>query len=134
MAYRWETSDSVWLEDEESGQFELASSQGLSRIEWQAQARSRLPDVAQLLGASLPAGCAHAAIYPEGFAYCPECGAALRVCAPAAQRLPAWWGPSSAPLPVNEAPLPRHAPVHGAAPTLPNFTPATPGPGTKPAH
>ncbi|MYN09019.1 hypothetical protein [Pseudoduganella aquatica] len=111
MAYRWETSDSVWLEDDESGQFELASSQGLSRIEWQAQARTRLPDVAQLLGASLPAGCAHAAIYPEGFAYCPECGAALRVCA-AAQRLPAWWGPSSAPLPVNEAPLPRHAP-HG---------------------
>lgn len=112
MAYRWETSDSVWLEDDESGQFQLASSQGLSRIEWQAQARSRLPDVAQLLGASLPAGCAHAAIYPEGFAFCPECGAALQVCAPPAQRLSAWWGPSSAPLPVNEAPLPRYAP-HG---------------------
>ncbi|CAN7702697.1 hypothetical protein LJR289_005700 [Pseudoduganella sp. LjRoot289] len=112
MAYRWETPDSVWLEDDESGQYQLASSQGLSRIEWQAQARSRLPDVAQLLGASLPAGCAHAAIYPEGFAFCPECGAPLQVCAPAAQALPGWWGPSTAPLPVNESPLPRHAP-HG---------------------
>ena len=84
----------------------------MSRIEWQGQARNRLPDVAQLLGASLPAGCAHAAIYPEGFAFCPECGAPLRVCAPAAQRLPAWWGPSSASLPAGDAPLPRHAP-HG---------------------
>lgn len=114
MAYRWETPDSVWLEDDESGQYQLETSQGLSRIEWQAQARSRLPDVAQLLGASLPAGCAHAAIYPEGFAFCPECGAALQVCARAGQSLalPAWWGPSSAPLPVNESPLPRHAP-HG---------------------
>jgi hypothetical protein len=111
MAYRWETSDSVWLEDELSGQYELASSQGLSRIEWQAQARSRLPDVAHVLGASLPATCAHAAIYPQGFAFCPECGAALRVCAPK-QGLPSWWGPSCAPLPSDAAPLPRHAP-HG---------------------
>ncbi|MES2261540.1 MAG: hypothetical protein V4724_23725 [Pseudomonadota bacterium] len=112
MAYRWETSDSVWLEDERNGQFELDASRGLSRIEWQAQARSRLPDVAQLLGASLPAGCAHAPIYPEGFKFCPECGMPLQVCAPPAVRAPAWWGPSSAPLPVDESPLPKHAP-HG---------------------
>ncbi|WP_093553655.1 hypothetical protein [Pseudoduganella namucuonensis] len=115
MAYRWETPDSVWLEDEASGQFELASGQGLSRIDWQAQARSRLPDVARVLGASLPppptTSCAHAAIYPQGFAFCPECGAALHVCAPPARRLPSWWGPSSAPLPVDESPLPRHVPL-----------------------
>ena len=33
MAYRWETPGSVWMEDESSAQFELASSEGLSRIE-----------------------------------------------------------------------------------------------------
>lgn len=111
MAYRWETTDSVWLEHDDSGQFELGESRGLSRIDWQAQARSRLPDVAQLLGASLPLACSHSAIYPEGFAYCPQCGQALRRPA-AAARLPAWWGPTSAPLPPDESPLPKQAP-HG---------------------
>ena len=112
MAYRWQTSDSVWLEHEDDGQFELASSAGLGRIDWRAQARGRLPDVAQLLGASLPAACAHAAIYPEGFAYCPQCGKALASQMPRAghARLSAWWGATSAPLPVNEHPLPKHVP------------------------
>jgi hypothetical protein len=31
-------------------------------------------------------------------------------------------------------PAPRHAPVQGAAPALPDFTQATPPPGTKSAH
>lgn len=108
MAYRWENSDSVWLEDERNGQFELAQSRGISRIEWQAQARGRLPDVAQLLGASLPA-CAHGDIYPEGFTHCPECGAPLQVCG--GDSLPPWYGPSTAPLPAGAYPLPKYMPL-----------------------
>ncbi|MDB5949737.1 MAG: hypothetical protein JWR65_1592, partial [Massilia sp.] len=42
MSYRWETPASVWLEDESSGQFELAASEGLPRIDWQGQARARV--------------------------------------------------------------------------------------------
>ncbi len=106
MAYRWETPASVWLEDENSGQFELASSQGLSRIDWQDQARGRLPDVAHLLGASLPAQCACAPIYPEGFAFCPTCGRPLAKLAGHVSRRPDWWGPWSDEF------LPRHVP-HG---------------------
>lgn len=115
MAYRWETADGVWLERPDSGTFELAAGAGgAAGIDWAAQARSRLPDVAQLLGASVPAGCAHAPIFPQGFAYCPQCGKALTSYAQPVHRVraPAWWGASSAPLPVNEYPLPRHVP-HG---------------------
>lgn len=106
MAYRWETPASVWLEDESSAQFELASSEGLSRIDWQAQARGRLPDVAHLLGASLPAACTCAPIYPEGFAFCPNCGHALQKLAARQSRKSDWWGPWS------DQALPRHVP-HG---------------------
>lgn len=109
MAYRWETSDSVWLEDERKRQFELAQSRGISRIEWQAHARGRLPDVAQLLGASLPA-CGHGDIYPEGFVYCPECGAPLAMHG-GGDRLPPWWGPATAPLPADAYPLPKYLPL-----------------------
>ncbi|GAB2851953.1 hypothetical protein GCM10027277_20370 [Pseudoduganella ginsengisoli] len=108
MANRWETSDSVWLEDERNGQFELAQSRGISRIEWQAHARGRLPDVAQLLGASEPA-CGHGSIYPEGFVYCPECGAPLRM--HGGSHLPPWWGPSTAPLSADAYPLPKYLPL-----------------------
>ncbi len=106
MAYRWETPASVWLEDESTAQFELASSDGLSRIDWQAQARGRLPDVAHLLGASLPAECQCAAIYPEGFAFCPNCGRPLRKLAAQMKNRPDWWGP------WTDQFLPRHVP-HG---------------------
>lgn len=108
MAYRWETSDSVWLEDERNRQFELAQSRGISRIEWQAHARGRLPDVAQLLGASRPV-CGHGDIYPEGFVYCPECGAPLQM--HGGDGLPPWWGPSTAPLPADAYPLPKYLPL-----------------------
>lgn len=108
MAYRWETSDSVWLEDERNRQFELAESRGISRIDWHAHARGRLPDVAQLLGASLPA-CGHGGIYPEGFVYCPECGAPLQMHGNSHQ--PPWWGPSTAPLPADAWPLPKYLPL-----------------------
>jgi len=106
MAYRWETPVSVWLEDEASAQFELASSAGLSRIDWQVQARGRLPDVAHLLGASLPSACHCAPIYPEGFAFCPSCGRALNKLAGQLKTEPDWWGPWSDQF------LPRHVP-HG---------------------
>jgi hypothetical protein len=105
MAYRWETPASVWLEDD-SGQFELVSSEGLSPIDWQAQARGRLPDIAHLLGASQPATCRCAPIYPEGFAFCPACGRALHKLAGRGKAQPDWWGPWSDQF------LPRHVP-HG---------------------
>ncbi|MET3132518.1 hypothetical protein AAKU55_002792 [Oxalobacteraceae bacterium GrIS 1.11] len=116
MAYRWETRDSVWWEDENSGRFALAGSKGLSQIDWPALARQRLPDVAQLLGAALPGACKHADmypdmysdIYPEDFAYCPTCGLALQRATPGAP--PAWWGATSAALAAD--PLPKHVP-HG---------------------
>jgi hypothetical protein len=106
MAYRWETPASVWLEDEKSGQFELLATEGLGRIDWQAQARRRLPDVARLLGASLPTSCQCAPIYPEGFAFCPNCGRPLERLAGRIDARADWWGPHADPL------LPRHVP-HG---------------------
>jgi hypothetical protein len=106
MAYRWETPASIWLEDERNGQFELVSSDGLGRIDWQAAARGRLADCAHLLGASLPQSCDHAAIYPEGFAFCPTCGRPLERLGVAPERHPDWWGPYA------DALLPRHVP-HG---------------------
>lgn len=106
MAYRWETPASVWLEHEDSGQFELAATEGLGRIDWQAHARGRLRDVAHLLGASLPVVCECAPIFPEGFAFCPDCGNQLDKLAARARVQPDWWGPWSDRL------LPRHVP-HG---------------------
>ena len=113
MAYRWETTDSVWLEDESSAQFALASSAGLGKVDWRALARNRIPDVAQLLGASVAQGCQHGPIYPEGFAFCPSCGHALRsYAAQPAAALPPWWDASSAAMPGSQYSLPKHVP-HG---------------------
>jgi hypothetical protein len=106
MAYRWETPASVWLEDDRSGQFELVASEGLGQVDWGAHARGRVADVARLLGASLPTACEHAPIYPEGFAFCPECGRPLQRFAVRQPQLPEWWGPYADQL------LPRHVP-HG---------------------
>src|SRR5450830_1937811 len=112
MAYRWVTANSVWLE-EEHNRFELEAGRDLARIDWQ-RAAYRLHDVAQLLGAALPASCAHADIYPEGFAFCPECGAPLAATAPPPR--PAWWGATTGTIAAEDAPLPRHVP-HGLAQT-----------------
>jgi hypothetical protein len=107
MAHRWETARSVWLEDEHSGQFELAESFGLdpdsgtATVDWNVAA-GRAADVAELLGASLPLACSHSRIYPEGFAFCPECGKPLTQ--PAAPVLPEWWGAGA-----GQA-LPKHVP------------------------
>lgn len=106
MATRWETPASTWLEHEHNRQFELLASAGLGRIDWQAQARGRLPDVAHLLGASLPQACRCSAIYPEGFAFCPDCGHVLNKLAGQPDIAPDWWGAAADPL------LPRHVP-HG---------------------
>lgn len=110
MAYRWETPASVWLEDEATAHFELLTSEGLSRIDWQVQARGCLADVAYLLGASLPQACHCAPIYPEGFAYCHQCGQPLTKLLGRSKDRPDWWGPWSDPF------LPRHVP-HGLAVT-----------------
>ncbi|MEO7496667.1 MAG: hypothetical protein ABIT83_25905 [Massilia sp.] len=104
MAYRWETPASVWLEDEHSGQFALAASEGLPRVDWQHQSAARLPDLAHLLGASLPLACRCAPIYPEGFAFCPRCGGALDKLAGQVKSQPDWWGPCADQF------LPRHVP------------------------
>jgi hypothetical protein len=110
MAYRWETPASVWLEDESSGQFELAATEGLGRIDWSTHARGRMADFAHLIGASLPRaageGCEHSPIYPEGFSFCPACGRPLERLAGRQQRRPEWWGPHA------DQALPRHVP-HG---------------------
>ena len=110
MAYRWETPASIWQEDEGSGEFALVASEGLGPVDWQGRARRRLPDVAHLLGASLPLDCACAPIYPEGFAWCPRCGRPLLRLGATPSRKGAlqrgWWGPGA-----DEA-LPRHVP-HG---------------------
>jgi hypothetical protein len=106
MAYEWNTPAGTWLEDATSGQFALQATPGLGPIDWQAHARGRLPDLAHLLGASLPAQCHCAPIYPDGFAFCPRCGAPLeRVQAGRARQVP-WWGAG------NDQALPRHVP-HG---------------------
>jgi hypothetical protein len=106
MAYRWDTPASTWLEDERSGQFALAASDGLGRIDWATQTRGRLADCAHLLGASLPLTCDHAPIYPEGFAFCPTCGHPLERLDGVRGRLPDWFGLYA------DADLPRHVP-HG---------------------
>ena len=110
MAYRWETPASVWLEDEASGQFELDSSDGLGQIDWRGHARAHVADTAALLGASLPASCACAPLYPEQFAFCPACGRALTMLPAAPLATPGWFGPHS------DAALPRQVP-HGLAVT-----------------
>ena len=104
MAYRWETPASVWLEDDSKGQFELVASEGLGRFDGHAQPRARLPDVAHLLGASLPTACSCSPIFPEGFAFCPNCGQALRKLAGQVKVQPDWWGPWADQF------LPRHVP------------------------
>lgn len=106
MAYRWETPASVWLEDDQTTQFALASSEGLSHIDWHAALRGRLPDVAHLLGASLPKTCHCAPIYPEGFGWCHNCGQPLTRLSGQMKNRPDWWGPWADQF------LPRHVP-HG---------------------
>jgi hypothetical protein len=100
--WHWETAHSTWLEDEPSGRFALERTAGLGLVDWAEQGRGRAADIAQLLGASLPAACTHSAIFPEGFTYCPACGAALQVCAEAPQ--PEWWSTGGDPG------LPKHVP------------------------
>ncbi len=104
MTHKWETSTSAWLEDD-NGKFRLESTQGLGRVDWAALPTARVADVAQLLGASLPTHCQCSPIFPEGFAFCPDCGAALARAGQGAS-VPDWWGPC-----VDRA-LPRHVP-HG---------------------
>jgi len=105
MAYRWDTPASTWLEDD-NGQFTLAQTAGLGPVDWQGAARARAGDVARLLGASLPGACHCASIYPEGFAFCPDCGNPLQQPAVTPADRPDWWGAASDPA------LPRQLP-HG---------------------
>ncbi|UGQ45398.1 hypothetical protein [Massilia endophytica] len=113
MAYRWHSEDSAWLEHAPgtgSSRFELERSRELSPVAW-AHARGRLADVAAVLGAALPASCDHAAIFPENFAFCPDCGAPLLQAGDAPRLIPAWAAPpGTAALPASAWPLPKHAP------------------------
>ncbi len=77
MATEWLTHTSTWLETDT--EFELQATRGLADSAWAAQA-GRVTEVAALLGASLPKSCQCAPIYPEGFEFCPACGAALQCC------------------------------------------------------
>lgn len=128
MTYRWETPASIWHEDDKSGEFSLLASEGLGPVDWQGRARQRLPDVAHVLGASLPLDCRCAPIYPEGFAYCPRCGRPLLRLGGTPARTRGWWGPGADDV------LPRHVP-HGLPVTsLPlgdslEERPAAPTPG-----
>jgi hypothetical protein len=117
MAHWWQAGDSAWREEaEEATRFVLEAHKGVPRIDWPL-ARARLPDVAHLIGAALPAGCDHARIFPQGFAFCPECGAPVRQIRSAPHA--SWWGATSAPLPHDAAPLPRHVPSGLAQTALP---------------
>jgi hypothetical protein len=93
--------------DEAGGGYELAASEGLGRIDWAAGRTGARPHsrLRPLLGASLPQACDASSIYPEGFAFCPECGQPLSAW-PGARTPPDWWGAWADPL------LPRHVP-HG---------------------
>jgi hypothetical protein len=102
MAYRWETPASVWLEDESNGQFELAASEGLGRIDWSRHARGAWPTSPTCSAPRCRAaceGCEHSSIYPEGFSFCPN----------AAARSSAWPGASSAARLVGPACRPAAA-------------------------
>lgn len=132
MEYRWQTAGVAWLEDGDSGRFEPEDG---GRWWQQARARGGQADVAQLLGASQSGQCAHAPLYPPGFAFCPTCGAALTAPPPAA---PAWWGAAAGQslpqhvargLPVTDLPLAGaiEARAGRAAPARPDLTlPAAP--------
>ncbi|TWI64424.1 hypothetical protein IP91_03194 [Pseudoduganella lurida] len=110
MVDRWQAGSSVWREDAAaSPRFVLETAAGVPRVDWPL-VRARLPDVALLLGAALPGSCTHAPIFPEGFAFCPECGAPVHTMREAPRA--GWWGSTSAQLPPDAAPLPRHVP-HG---------------------
>lgn len=109
MTYRWETPDAVWLEDE-NGHFMPAASPGLGQFDWTAHGRARSADLAQLLGAAVPAACAHSAMYPPEFQWCPQCGQPL-VSAGVQETWRDWFGPSSDPdLPRG---VPHGLPVTG---------------------
>lgn len=112
MAYRWDTPAGTWLERADGSGYALADGGGhgggAGRVDWQAGvvARGRLADCAHLLGASLPLACRHADVYPDGFAFCPECGQPLQRLGTGRETRPDWWGAWADPL------LPRHVP-HG---------------------
>jgi hypothetical protein len=108
--------------------FTLASTAGLSAVDWSTQPASRLPDIAHVLGASLPRACACSPIYPEGFSYCPHCGAPLERLEGLGDGLPDWLGPAADPR------LPRHLPQGLAVTALPlaaslEERPGAPAPG-----
>jgi hypothetical protein len=139
MATEWLTRTSSWLETDT--EFELQATRGLADSAWRAPA-GRVAEVAALLGASLPTTCQCAPIYPEGFEFCPHCGAALQACPdperPSATPHPtpntafdAWLGPYA------DADLPEHA-LKGVGLSAVSLAqvlsgPTAPQPATRPA-
>lgn len=77
MATLWQSATSDWLEDEDTGTFELVARHGLGvRIAGMPAAQQL--DAARWLGAALPLTCECSGVYPPDFAFCPQCGAALQ--------------------------------------------------------
>ncbi|MCG2583698.1 hypothetical protein [Massilia sp. TS11] len=99
MAYVWDTQASRW--QERDGRFQLIATRGATLAA--APPLARQPDLVRLLGGALPQ-CGCAAVYPEDFAFCPECGRALGA---RAQRRP-----MAAPLPLH---VPAGLPVSSEA-------------------
>lgn len=117
MATKWQSATSVWLEMEETGQFELVASHGLGERSWRG-AGAQQTEIAQWLGAALPLTCTCSAVFPPDFAFCPRCGAALQPL-PAMPPQKNWLGPYA------DQDLPEHAPkglalcAHSLAARLP---------------
>ena len=110
MANRWQSATSVWLEDTDTGQFELVASHGLGERSWRAGAAQQL-DTAKWLGAALPLTCSCSAVFPPDFAFCPQCGAAL-------QQPAGWLAGSLSAANAASASGPASAVVDGGAPWL----------------
>lgn len=130
MATQWQTANSVWLEDEASGRFELVSTRGLGAVPAHVSV-ARPRELAQCLGAALPLTCQCASVYPEGFSFCPHCGQALQSAANATNSSNAtnpaasWYGPYS------DHNLPEHA-AKGLGQTAYNFNTCAPQQNTRP--
>ena len=102
MATLWQSETSDWLEDDDTGAFELVAHRGLgARVAGMPSVQQR--DAARWLGAAMPLTCDCSAVYPPDFAFCPQCGAALQG-APESTDAPVWLGPFA------DQALPEHVP------------------------
>ncbi len=102
MATLWQSETSDWLEDDETGAFELVAHRGLG-VRVAGMPLVQQHDAARWLGAALPLTCECSAVFPPDFAFCPHCGAALQTPSGAAAAF-SWLGPFA------DQALPEHVP------------------------